>query len=39
MRLGELEEKFDITVVFKDQIEEIAVRKMEKLNEKKGKKH
>jgi len=34
LRLGELEEKYNITVPFKDHFEEIAVVKMEKLDKK-----
>ena len=34
LRLGELEEKYNITVPFKDHFEEIAVVKMEKMDKK-----
>lgn len=36
VRLGEFEEKFDMTVPFKARFEEIAVRKMEERNRKEG---
>ena len=36
VRLGEFEEKFDMTVPFKARFEELAVRKMEELNRKEG---